>query len=50
MAFGSRWISLDEHSRSGFHLVVYFLCAGEDLPPSGDANEGCYWEVQTNQS
>jgi hypothetical protein len=23
-------------------LSLYiFLCAGEDLPPSGDANEGC---------
>jgi hypothetical protein len=50
MAFGSRRISLAERSRSSFALVVYFLYAGEDHPPpSGDANEGCQWEVQTDQ-
>jgi hypothetical protein len=47
MAFGSRRISLAERSRSSFTLVVYLLCEGEDLPPSGDADEGCQWEVQT---
>jgi hypothetical protein len=25
------------------------LCAGEDIPPSGDADEGCQWEIQTNE-
>jgi hypothetical protein len=32
-----------------FALVVFiYLCAGEDLPPfSGDADEGCQWEIQT---
>jgi hypothetical protein len=46
VAFGSRRIILVERSRSSFALVVYFLCAGEDLPPSfGDADEGCQWEV-----
>jgi hypothetical protein len=48
VAFGSRWISLAECCRSSFVLVVFFLCAGEDLPPpSSDADEGCQWEVQT---
>jgi hypothetical protein len=34
-----------------FALVVFiYLCVGEDLPPSlGDANEGCQWEVQTDE-
>jgi hypothetical protein len=43
MAFGSRWISLVERSRSSFALVVFiYLCAGEDLTPSSsDADEGC---------
>jgi hypothetical protein len=37
VAFGSRWISLAEHSRSSSTVVVSYLCAGEDLPPpSGD--------------
>ena len=49
VAFGSRWISLAERSRSSFALL-YFLCAGEYLPPSsGDADEGCQWEVQTDE-
>jgi hypothetical protein len=27
------------------------LCVAEDLPPSFDnANEGCQWEIQTNES
>jgi hypothetical protein len=47
--FWSPWISLAECSRSSFALVV-FLCAGEELPPLfGDADEGCQWEVQTDE-
>jgi hypothetical protein len=26
-----------------------YLCAGEDLPPSDDADEGCQWEIQTDE-
>jgi hypothetical protein len=44
---GSPWISLAERSCSSFALVVSY--AGEDLfPLSGKANEGCQWEVQTD--
>jgi hypothetical protein len=34
-----------------FALVVFiYLCAGEDLPSSsGDADEGCQWEIQTDE-
>jgi hypothetical protein len=34
-----------------FALVVFILFVGEDLPPpsSGDADEGCQWEVQTDE-
>jgi hypothetical protein len=34
-----------------FALIVFiYLCACEDLSPSsGDADEGCQWEVQTNE-
>jgi hypothetical protein len=33
-----------------FTLVVFiYLCAGDDLPPSGDADEGCQWEIQTDE-
>jgi hypothetical protein len=39
VAFGSRRISLTERSRSSFTLVVSYLCVGEDLPPSGNADE-----------
>jgi hypothetical protein len=50
MAFGSRLISLAERSSSSFALVVYNLCAGEDVPPSsGNTDEGRQWEVQTNE-
>jgi hypothetical protein len=49
VASGSRWISLTERSCSSFALVVSCLCAGEDLPPSGDTDEGCEWEVQTDE-
>jgi hypothetical protein len=38
-------ISLAERSRSSFALVVCLLCACEDLPRFGDANEGCQSEV-----
>jgi hypothetical protein len=31
-------------------LLWFFLCAGEELLPlSGDANEGCQWEVQIDE-
>jgi hypothetical protein len=33
VAFGSRWISHAERSRSSFDLVVSYLFAGEDPPP-----------------
>jgi hypothetical protein len=49
VAFGSRRICPAERSRSIFALVVFILCAGEDLPPSSDADEGYQWEVQTNE-
>jgi hypothetical protein len=34
-----------------FALVVFiYLCTSEDLPPSSDdADEGCQWEIQTNE-
>jgi hypothetical protein len=34
-----------------FVLVVFiYLCADEVLPPSsGDADEGCQWEIQTEE-
>jgi hypothetical protein len=48
VAFESRQVSLTKRSRSSFTLVVYFLCAGDDLPPPfSDINEGCQWEIQT---
>jgi hypothetical protein len=29
-----------------FALVIFiYLCAGEDLPPSGHADEGYQWEI-----
>jgi hypothetical protein len=31
-------------------LLWFFLCVGEELLPlSGDADEGCQWEVQTDE-
>jgi hypothetical protein len=42
-------MSLAEHSRSGFALIVSCLCAAEDLPPLfGDVDDCCQWEVQTD--
>jgi hypothetical protein len=34
-----------------FDLIVFiYLCAGEDFPPSsGDADERCQWEIQTDE-
>jgi hypothetical protein len=33
-----------------FALVIFiYLYAGEDLPPSGDIDEGCQWEIQTGE-
>jgi hypothetical protein len=50
VAFGSRRISLPERSRSSFTLVVSCLYVGEDLPPPfGNIDEGCQWEIQTNE-
>jgi hypothetical protein len=49
VTFGSRWISLAERSRSS-SLIVFCLCASEDLPPpSSDADEGYQWEIQTDE-
>jgi hypothetical protein len=49
MDFGSRQISLVKCSQLNIALVVFLLCAGEDLPPSGDPNEGCQWKVRTDE-
>jgi hypothetical protein len=49
VTFGSRRISLAKRSRSSFAHVVYCLCVSEDAPPSSDANEGCQWELQTDE-
>jgi hypothetical protein len=47
--FWSYWISLAERSRSSFALVI-FLCVGEELlPVSSNADEGCQWEVRTDE-
>jgi hypothetical protein len=34
-----------------FSLIIFiYLCAGEDLPSSsGDADEDCQWEIQTDE-
>jgi hypothetical protein len=33
-----------------FAFVIFmYLCPGEDLPPSGDADEGYQWEIQTDE-
>jgi hypothetical protein len=33
-----------------FALIVFmYLCGDEDLPPSGDADEGCQWEIQIDE-
>jgi hypothetical protein len=34
-----------------FALVIFiYLCAGDDLPSSSnDADEGCQWEIQTDE-
>jgi hypothetical protein len=33
-----------------FALVVFiYLCASEDLPPSGDTDEGVQWEIQIEE-
>jgi hypothetical protein len=34
-----------------FALIIFiFIRAGEDLPPSsGNADEGCQWEIQTEE-
>jgi hypothetical protein len=31
-------------------LFLFYLCAGEDLPPSSDdADESWQWEIQTDE-
>jgi hypothetical protein len=30
-------------------IVFIYLCAGEDLPPSDNADEGWQWEIQTDE-
>jgi hypothetical protein len=31
-------------------VVLVHLCAGEDLPlSSGDVDDGCQWEIQTDE-
>jgi hypothetical protein len=39
------------HCRSSAVIVVFIcLCVGGDLPPSsGDADQGCPWETQTDE-
>jgi hypothetical protein len=33
-----------------FALVVFILCAGENLPPSSDdIDEGYQWEIHTDE-
>jgi hypothetical protein len=33
-----------------FALIVFmYLCGDEDLPPSGDADKGCQWEIQIDE-
>jgi hypothetical protein len=33
-----------------FFVLLFCLCAGEDLPLSfGDADEGYQWEIQTDE-
>jgi hypothetical protein len=33
-----------------FVLVIFiYLRAGDDLPPSGDADKGWQWEIQTDE-
>jgi hypothetical protein len=49
VAFGSWQISLSERSRSSSVFILFFLCAGEDLPPSNDADKDCQWEVQSDE-
>jgi hypothetical protein len=51
MAFRSRRINLVERSRSSFCFCGFFhLFVGENLSlSSGDVNEGCQWEIQTDE-
>jgi hypothetical protein len=52
VVFGSQRIGLVERCRSSFcfFVVLFCLCVGEDLALSfGDADEGCQWEVQTDE-
>jgi hypothetical protein len=49
MVFRSRQISLAERNCSSFALVISCLCAGEDLPPSSDADEGCQLDIPNEE-
>jgi hypothetical protein len=34
-----------------FTLVIFIcLCVCEDLPPFDDTDEGCQWEIQTDEN
>jgi hypothetical protein len=48
MAFESRWISLAKRSRSSFALIVSCVQV-RIFSLSNDAEEGCQWEVQTDE-
>jgi hypothetical protein len=38
------------HHNQTKELTTWFLSVGEDLPlSSGDADDGCQWEVQTDE-
>ena len=50
------WVATDKSVllsvvAQSFGLIVFiYLCTGEDLPPSSnDTNEGCQWEIQTEE-
>jgi hypothetical protein len=49
VTFGSWRINLVERSHPSFTFVVSFVCAGKDLPPSDDTDEGYQWEIQTDE-
>jgi hypothetical protein len=42
-------VSLAKHSRSSFALVVFLYAVEELLHLSDDADDGCQWEVQTDE-
>jgi hypothetical protein len=48
--FWSPRISFAKRSRSSFALVVFSVCSEKLLPLSDDADDGCQWEVQTDEA